>query len=41
MIAIDLTFLASVYLFKVNNNNTATICKICSEFTIKTAEQRH
>ena len=41
MIAIDLTFLASIYLFKVNNNNTETICKICSEFTIKTAEQHH
>ena len=40
MIAIGLTFLASIYLFKVNNN-TETICKICSEFTIKTAEQHH
>ena len=32
---------ASFYLFKVNNRNTKKRCKICSKFTITTAEQRH
>ena len=31
---------ASIYLFKVSNVNTRTMCKICSKFTIKTLERR-
>ena len=27
--------IAGIYLFKVNNGNTRTICKICSKLTIK------
>ena len=27
-------WLASIYLFKVNNKNTRTICEICSKFTL-------
>ena len=30
-----------IYLLKVNNRNTRTRCKICSELTIKTPERRH
>ena len=30
----------SIYLFKVNNTNTKTRCKICSNLTIKTPERR-
>ena len=30
-----------MYLFKVNNGNTRTICEIGSKLTIKTTEQRH
>ena len=29
-----------IYLLKVNNRNTRTKCKICSKFTIRTAERR-
>ena len=29
-----------IYLFKVNNGNTRTICGICSKVTIKTPERR-
>ena len=29
-----------VYLFKVNNGNTWTICEICSKLTIKTRQQQ-
>ena len=28
-------------MFKVNNRNTRTWCKICSKLTIKTPERRH
>ena len=31
--------LADIYLFKVNNVNTRTMCEICSNFTIKTPER--
>ena len=31
-------FPTGIYLFKVNNRNTRTICEICSKLTIKTAE---
>ena len=31
-----ITFLAGMYLLKVNNKNTRTRCEICSELTIKT-----
>ena len=30
-----------IYLFKVNSENTRTMCKICSELMIKTSEQRY
>ena len=37
----DSTFyLAGIYLFKVNNVNTRTMCEICSKLAIKTPEQR-
>ena len=29
-----------IYLFKVNNGNTSTMCEICSKLTIKTPERR-
>ena len=29
-----------IYLSKVNNGNTKTMCEICSKLTIKTPEQR-
>lgn len=29
-----------IFMFKVNNGNTKTMCKICSKSTIKTPEQR-
>ena len=29
------------YMFKVNNRNTRTSCKICSKLTIKKPERRH
>ena len=32
---------AGNYMFKVNNRNTRTRCKICSKLTIKTPERRH
>ena len=32
---------AGIYLFKVNNKNTRTMCEICPKFMIKTIEQRH
>ena len=35
-----LTFLASMYLFKVSNTHTRKMCEICSELTIKTPEWR-
>ena len=31
---------AGVYLFKVNNENTKIMCKICSKLTIKTPNFR-
>ena len=30
-----------IYMFKVNNGNTRTMCEICSKLTIKTTERRH
>ena len=32
---------AGIYLFKVNNRNTRTRCKICPKLTIKTPERHH
>ena len=32
---------AGIYLFKVKNRNTRTMCEICSKLTIKTPEQCH
>ena len=32
--------LGGIFLLKVNNRNTRTKCKICSELTIKTPELR-
>ena len=32
---------AGTYMFKVNNRNPRTKCKICSKLTIKTPERRH
>lgn len=31
---------AGIYIFKVNDGNARTICKICSKIAIKTPEQR-
>ena len=31
---------ASIYLFKVNNGNTRTMCEPCSKLTIKSPERR-
>ena len=32
--------IVSIYLFKINNGNTRTMCEIYSELTIKTTKQR-
>ena len=32
---------AANYMFKVNNRNTRTSCKICSKLTINIPERRH
>ena len=32
--------LVGIYLFKVNDENTRTMCKICFDLTIQTQEQR-
>ena len=32
---------ADIYLLKVNNENTRTMCEICSKLTIKAPERRH
>ena len=32
---------SSIYVFKVNNKNTLTVCEIFSKLTIKTPEQCH
>ena len=37
---ISLLLLAGIYLLKVNNENTRTICEIYSKLTIKTPERR-
>ena len=34
-------FPSYIYLFKVNNRNTRTMCEICSKLTIKIPERRH
>ena len=34
-------FPVCIYLFKVNNGHTKTICKICSKLTIQTPERCH
>ena len=31
---------AGIYLFKVNNGNTGTMCEICSKLTVKKPEGR-
>ena len=31
---------AVIYLFKVNNGNTRTVCEICSKLTVKTLAGR-
>ena len=33
-------YLATIYLFKVNNGSTKTMCEICSKLIIKTSERR-
>ena len=33
------TLPVGIYLFKINNGNTRTMCEICSKLTIKTTEQ--
>ena len=33
------SFLADIYLSKVNNGNTRVMCEICSKLTIKTPER--
>ena len=33
-------YAVGIYLFKVSNRNTRTVCGICSKLTIKTAERR-
>ena len=33
--------LDDIYLFKFNNENTRTMCEVCSKLTIKTPERRH
>ena len=35
------TFPAGLYLFKVNNRNTRTMCEICSKLQRKTPERHH
>ena len=40
MDAIENNISAGIYLFKVNNGNTRTMCEICSKLT-KTSERRH
>ena len=35
-----LKYLAGIYLFKINNENTKKMCKICSNLPIKTPERR-
>ena len=30
-----------IYLFKVNNGNTRTLCEICSKLTTKITKRRH
>ena len=37
----QISFPVGIYLFKVNNENTGTMCEICSKLTIKTPEQCH
>ena len=32
---------AGIHMFKVNNGNTRTTCKICPKLTIKTPERHH
>ena len=34
-------FPAGIYLFKVNDGDTRTICEICSQLTMKISERRH
>ena len=34
-------YVAGIYLFKVNNRSTRTMCEICSKLTLKTPERRH
>ena len=39
--SVSFTFLAGIYLFKVNKRNTKKRCAICSKLTIKTPESCH
>ena len=41
LIVENLIFPAGIYLLKVTDRNTRTMCEICSELTIKTPKQRH
>ena len=34
-------FAAGIYLVQVNNDNTRTMCEICSNLTIKSPERRY
>ena len=36
---LGMVILPGIYLFKVNNGNTKTMCKICSKLTMKTLER--
>ena len=38
---LSVTLLVDIYLFKVNNKNTRTMCEICSKLKIKTPERLH
>ena len=40
LVRFTLIILAGIYLFKVNNENTITMCEVCSKLTIKTPERR-
>ena len=35
------TYPVGIYVLKVNNSNTRTMCEICSELTRNTPEQRY
>ena len=39
--ALFIVFPSGIYLFKVGNRHTRTMCEICSKLTVKTPELRH